>query len=156
MEAARQIIPEFQELVLDFPARHPATRQVVRPRFAFNQLFIVLALFVLAGMAVVSQRILIAQNGIDIARLKSEIKKEQRLEQVLSAQATLLKSPARIEKLADKRLGMVKPERVTYIEVSAEAPALETGRTELAREISSLSQPAVMGRVVSRLSLLVN
>jgi len=155
MEAARQIIPEFQELVLDFSARQAAPKPAARPRFAFNKIFIMLTIVALACFAHVSQRMLIAQNGIDIDRLKTQIKAEERTGQILSARATSLKSPARIERLA-QRLEMVKPDGVTFIEVPAEPPGEALSDAGSARRSTSLSRPAVLGRLVAKLSFLVN
>ena len=155
MEAARQIIPEFQELVLDFPARQAAPKPAVRPRFAFNKIFIALAIVALACFAHVSQRVLIAQNGIDIDRLKTQIKAEERAGQFLNARATSLKSPARIERLA-QRLDMAKPDGVTFIEVPAELAGQVLSNAKPARQSISLSRPAVLGRLVAKLSFIVN
>ncbi len=155
MEAARQITPEFQELVLDFPARQAAPKPASRPRFVFNKIFIALAVFALACFVHVSQRMLIAQNGIDIDRLKTQIKIEERAGQILSARATSLKSPARIEKLA-RRLDMVKPDGVTFIEVPSEPAGEALSDEGPARRSISLSRPAVLGRLVAKLSFFVN
>lgn len=128
---------------------------MARPRFAFNKIFILLAVFALACFAHMSQRMLIAQNGIDIARLKTQIKTEERAGQILSARATLLKSPTRIERLA-RRLDMVKPDGVTFIEIPP-APAGEAPSDEgPARQSTSLSRSAVLGRIVAKLSFIVN
>ena len=155
MEAARQIFPEFQELVLDFPARRAASKPAVRPRFAFNKIFIMLALLALACFAHMSLRMLIAQNGIDIDRLRTQIKAEERAGQMLSARATSMKSPARIERLA-LRLKMVKPDGVTFIEVPAGPVGDASSDVGPARPATSLSRPAVLGRLVAKMSFLVN
>lgn len=155
MQAARQIFPEFQELVLDFPARQAVSKPAARPRFTFNKVFIALAIVAFACFAHMSQRMLIAQNGIDIDRLKSQIKAEERDAQILNAKATSLKSPGRIERLAG-RLDMVKPDGVTFIEVPSQPVDHASSSAGLARGATSLSRPAVLGRLVAKLSFLVN
>ena len=121
MEAARHIIPEIPEIVLDFPGRRPARKTVVEKRFKFNAFIVVLLVLSAAGVARVCQNALIAQNGIDISRLEHEIKEEKRIGKGLNVERMLLQSPSRLERLATRRLDMVKPQKINYIVVPAEA-----------------------------------
>ena len=121
MEAARQIVPEIPEIVLDFPSRRPARKAVAKKRFKFNTFIMVLVILSIAGIARVCQNALIAQNGIEISRLQQDIKDDKRTGKGLKVERMLLQSPSRLERLATRRLGMVKPENINYIVVPAEA-----------------------------------
>lgn len=119
MEATRHIIAEIPEIVLDFPGRRPAQKTVVGKRFKFRTFIIILLVLSTAGVARVCQNALIAQNGIDISRLEEEIMEEQRIGKGLKVERMLLQSPSRLERLATRRLDMVKPQNINYIVVPA-------------------------------------
>ncbi|HEB12753.1 MAG TPA: septum formation initiator family protein [Actinobacteria bacterium] len=131
MQAARQIIPDIS---LEFP--RPKARQTTRDKkgFNFGNFMLVLGFLVLVAFTHVYQQALVSQNGIEIARLRDEIKEEARLGKDLKTQKMLLKSPSRLERLAKTELGMVKPDEVKYIILPAEIAAgikpVKPGKTE--------------------------
>ncbi len=149
MEAARQIFPEIPDIVLDFPARRPARLAVEKRQFKFNTFIMVLIVLSTAGVARVCQNALIAQNGIDIARLEHQIKEDKRTNKGLKVERMLLQSPGRLERLAVRRLDMVKPENVNLIVIP-----VASARTE--KKVKE--RPARAGRfsnIVTKASLLV-
>jgi hypothetical protein len=162
MEAARHILPEIPEIVLDFPSRRQsAAKPVARPSFAFRKFLTVLCVVGLAAFVNVYQKALIAQNGINISRLKYEIAEEERAGKTLKVQHMLLESPSRLERLAVNRLDMVKPENINYIVIPAEA----SGRTVTENASHSHSKTtlsggptlrtAMLGKFMTKVSLLV-
>lgn len=112
MEAARQIYPEIA-IGLPRPRIKPVRSQA--RAFEFNKFMYVLVFFGAMAFVHVYQQALVAQNGIEIARVKAEIKEGARTTRALKIQKMLLKSPSRIERIATVKLGMVKPAGVTYI-----------------------------------------
>ena len=147
MEAARHITAEIPEIVLDFPSRGPAQEIVAEKRFKFSAFIIVLVVLSIAGVARVCQNALIAQNGIDISRLEQDIKEEQRIGKGLKVERMLLQSPSRLERLATRRLDMVKPEKINYIVVPAELP---TRRVERPRRSPGLLKIATKANLLVR------
>ncbi len=120
MQAARQIIPDIS---LEFARPKPKETTRDRKRFSFSNFMLVLSFLVLAAFTHVYQQALVSQNGIEIARLKAQIKEEARVGKDLKTQVMLLKSPSRLERIAKAELGMVKPDVVKYIVLPAEIAA---------------------------------
>src|SRR3990172_1802280 len=120
MQAARQIYPD---IALDWPV--PKVKQPkddVR-QFEFAKFMFILAIIGAAAFTRVYQQALVAQNGIEIARIKSDIREESRIGKTLKIERILLKSSSRLERLATTKLGMVKPAKGTYIIIPAEMVA---------------------------------
>lgn len=115
-------------------------------QFEFKSFMTVLIFLGLAALAHVFQQALVAQNGIDMSRLKLEIKEERRLGKGLAIQKILLESPSRIERLAAKDMGMVKPAKVTYIII----PAVSDTR---AKVTGAKQKPVGLRAVLARASL---
>lgn len=131
MQVAREIYPE-----ITFNWSRPKTKELggERGRFDFNKFLCVVSIVGLAAFVHVYQQALVAQNGIDIARLKSAIKEDVSVNQNLKIERMLLKSPSRLEHLATAKFGMIRPAKVTYItmpssEVAAQAVPERQART---------------------------
>ena len=119
MEAARQLYPD---LSLSLPRPRIRTKDTDASGFRFNKFVCALCLIGAAAFIHVYQQALVAQNGIEIARVKSAIKEQARVGKTLKVQRMILKSPSRLERLATKELGMVKPAKVNYIVIPAKLP----------------------------------
>ena len=117
MEAARNIYPEITD---DFAYPVSEKTRTKRKQFSFRIFIFVLVFVGLAAFAHVYQQALVAQNGIEIARLKAEIKEEARISKDLETQKMLLKSPSRLGRLARIDLGMVEPTEIKYIVLPAD------------------------------------
>lgn len=144
MEAARQLYPD---LTLSLPRPRIGIKETDARRFRFNKFVWALGLIGAAAFIHVYQQALVAQNGIDIARVKSEIKEEARLGKTLKVQRMILKSPSRLERLATKNLGMVKPAKVNYIVIPAELPDAPMTRDKTKKK--------GLGAVLARINFLV-
>lgn len=105
------------EISLEFPSRTKARKKPkqVSASFEFANFIIILIFLGLAAFVHVYQQALVAQNGIDISRLKDEIFEETRKGKGLKVEKMLLQSPSRIGRLATDKLDMIEPEQVTYI-----------------------------------------
>ncbi len=117
MEAARNIYPEISHNLV-YPV--PEKTRTKGKQFSFRIFVFVLVFVGLAAFAHVYQQALVAQNGIEIARLKAEIKEEARISKDLETQKMLLKSPSRLARLARIDLGMIEPTEIKYIVLPAE------------------------------------
>jgi len=73
----------------------------------------------IAAMAMVtlSQRVLIAQDGLAITDLQRKIQSEKNEQQRLEMSLLMLESPGRIQRQAEARLRMVAPEQVSYMQI---------------------------------------
>ncbi len=124
MQAARQIVPDiFPDISLEFARPKVKEKTRDKKRFNFGNFIVVLGFLVLAAFTHVYQQALVSQNGIEIARLKADIKENARTSKDLKTQRMLLKSPSRLERIAKTELGMVKPDGVKYIILPAEIAA---------------------------------
>jgi cell division protein FtsL len=130
MQTARELYRD-----LSFEPAPVATARNRSKRFRFADFLVVVLFLGAMGFIHVYQQALIAQNGIDIARLNHDIKDETKAGKHLKIQQTLLQSPERVERLAKKELGMTKPEKVNYIVLTAaelwpDRPASITGESQ--------------------------
>lgn len=126
MQAAREIYPE---IALNWPRPDTKVFQGERSRFEFNKFLFVVLVFGVAAFVHVYQQALVAQNGIEIARLKSAIKEDTSVNQNLKIERMILKSPSRLERLATVKLGMVRPTKVTYIKIPSTGLAARSAPT---------------------------
>lgn len=140
MQAARQVYPD---IALEWP--HPRVKQPKGDvkQFEFTKFMFILVIIGLTAFTRVYQQALVAQNGIEIARLKSDIREETRVGKTLKIERMLLKSPARLERLAVTDLGMVKPTKVTYIIL----PAGMVAKSKIKRAKSKKGLDAVLARI---------
>jgi len=145
MQTARQIYPD---IAIEWPRPRIKPAGAAVRRFKFTKFMLVLAVVGLAAFARVYQQALVAQNGIEIARIRSRISEESRAGKALRVQKMLLKSPARLENLATVKFGMVKPAKVKYIILPAEIAAKPKVTKEKRKE-------KVFDGVLARISLLV-
>jgi len=120
MQAARQIYPDIS---LEWARPRVNKPKSQAKQFEFSKFMFILVVIGCAAFTRVYQQALIAQNGIEIARIKNEIREETRIGKTLKIEKILLESPARLERLAVKDLGMVKPVTVTYITIPAKMVA---------------------------------
>ena len=102
-------------------------KKVVRKRRASSFVIFVIVTSLLAGavMANVTGRALIAEDGVELENLKSELKIEQDLREDLLIQKVALESPERIDATAVQELGMIKPVQVDCL-VITESPRAST------------------------------
>jgi hypothetical protein len=143
MQAARQIYPDIA-IEMSRPRAKKAAQNV--RQFDFPKFMLILAVIGLSAFTRVYQQALVAQNGIEIERIKSDIREEARIGKTLKVQNMLLKSSSRLENLAYNKLDMVKPAKVTYIVLPAEIAAKpKTIKKEGKR----------LGGVLARISFLV-
>lgn len=145
MQAARQIYPD---IALEWPHQRVKQPKGDVKQFEFTKFMFVLVIIGLTAFTRVYQQALVAQNGIEIARLKSEIREESRVGKTLKIERMLLKSPARLERMAMTDLGMVKPAKVTYITLPAEMVAKSKAEDEK-------SKKSGLDAVLARISLMV-
>lgn len=120
MQTARQIYPD---IAVEWPRPRVKQSKSAARQFEFSKFIMVLAVVGLAAFVRVYQQALVAQNGIEIARLERRISEESKAGKTLRVKKMLLGSPARLESLAKTELGMVKPAKVTYILLPAEIAA---------------------------------
>lgn len=145
MQAARQIYPD---IAIEWSRPRPTKVESRSRQFDFAKFMFILAVIGLSAFVRVYQQALIAQNGIEIERIKSDIREESRAGKALRVQNMLLKSSSRLENLAFNKLGMVKPAKVNYIVLPAEIAAKPPVAKEKVRH-------RMFDGVLARISLLV-
>jgi len=82
---------------------------------------ILVILFVIACLALVGGKAKIVQLGYQIEALEREKKELERENRALRIEASSLTSPARIEEIATKRLGMIRPPKDNIVVVKRKA-----------------------------------
>lgn len=102
-------------------ATRPARRQSNYAASFYKAIAVTLAITALA-MVNLSQRVLIAQNGLAITDLQRKIQSEKTDRQQLEMSLLVLESPGRIRRQAEVKLRMVQPERVSYMQVPLSTP----------------------------------
>lgn len=100
------------------PRRHlRAVEESPRARARGLGLVRFLSLVVFVGLlSVVVFHVVMAQRGLALDDIRSQIDEEQTRYERLRLETAALSSPARIEAEATDRLGMVRPDRVEYLE----------------------------------------
>ena len=97
--------------------------RVVRRQGNLQHLFtsFVTAVVIVAALLAlnVAQRVLIAQQAIEMDRLERSIRRERMLQEGLLTQAKVLRSPERVARIAVRELAMRKPAGVRYIYLPA-------------------------------------
>lgn len=75
------------------------------------------------AMVTLSQRVLIAQDGLAISDLERKIQAERSQKQQLEMALLVLESPGRIQRQASERFGMIAPEHVSYMQIPLARPS---------------------------------
>jgi cell division protein FtsL len=89
------------------------------------------ALFAAVGIVHVTSRVIVVDIGYKLSRLEQEGRALDRERDQLKLELATLKSPARLEKIARERLGMVPPPAGTVITLSTQpAKAISRGRSQ--------------------------
>jgi cell division protein FtsL len=89
----------------------------VRSRRSGLRRLLVLFLIVIGTILYVGGKVKIVSLGYEIEALQHEKKEIERANRSLRIEASSLSSPARIEEIAVKRLGMVRPDRENVVVV---------------------------------------
>lgn len=98
----------------------------------------VVSLVVFVGLlSVVVFHVVMAQRGLALDDIRSQIDEEQIRYERLRLETAALSSPARIEAEATENLGMVRPDAVQYLEV----PIGETDAGTVGGTTSTLADP---------------
>lgn len=84
---------------------------------------LILGLIILGLLLYVAEKVQIYRLGYRIEALKKEKQELERANRSLRIEASSLTSPARIEEIAVKRLGMVRPSRGNVVVVKRRPPA---------------------------------
>lgn len=143
MEAGQSLaFPRPKELILKVKVKSTHPKKI-----SLFKLFILLAI-ILSGMVMfnLSQKALIAQDGLRIQKLKGLLQLEKLRQEELILKSTKLKSSQRIERIALSELGMVAPTKIDYIvlpkkvSVQGEKLAQESGSKRLAYKSSKNSK----------------
>jgi cell division protein FtsL len=83
---------------------------------------VLIALFVIAGLLLyVGGKVKIMRLGYQIEAIEREKRELERENSALRIEASSLASPARIEELATRRLGMVRPPKENVVVVNRKA-----------------------------------
>lgn len=96
-----------------------AERKTAAKRFSFGNFLTIILFFFSLTFVYVYQQALVAQESIAISTLKSEIRQQQTANQKMKVETEILRSPARIELLADE-MGMIKDDAVDYLVIEKE------------------------------------
>ncbi|WP_425060768.1 Cell division protein FtsL [Sporomusa carbonis] len=110
------LVHKKQELyVYEQEAASPAPRPVqkVDKRLRVKCLTLV-AIAILMAAVITIQRAAIVQAGYDLVKLKGQVAKIEKENELLRLDIAKLKSPQRIEEIATKELGMVVPKNAYY------------------------------------------
>lgn len=91
-------------------------------RRVFAILFIITALILY-----VAGKVNIVKLGYQIEALEREKKELERANRALTIEASSLSSPARIEEIATKRLGMIRPAKENVVVVQRKGPRPDAG-----------------------------
>ncbi len=93
----------------------PKAKRRSKPKFSLFFMIVLLA----AGVVIVNltQRALIAQNALQIERLKGKLKEVTYQNEKLIIETASLRSPERIEKIAREELGMSPPIQLGFIQM---------------------------------------
>lgn len=111
MQAARQLSAETYIGGADilFPAR-----RIKQGEFSFAKFFVSLVVIFSLLFIHVYQQALVAQNAVEMAELKEDIRQQKTTNEKLKVRDMVLQSPGRLEQIAAAN-GMIKPEKVNYI-----------------------------------------
>lgn len=114
MQAARNVA-ERPSIRAFWVIESPGTKRRTKPKFSLFFMIVLLA----AGVVIINltQRALIAQNALQIERLKGRLKEVTYQNEKLIMETASLKSPERIEKIAREELGMIPPNRLGFIQM---------------------------------------
>jgi cell division protein FtsL len=96
-------------------------------RGSFRRVLII-GLVVVGLLLYVGEKVKIYRLGYQIEALKKEKQELERANRSLKIEASSLTSPARIEEIAVKRLGMVRPGKENVVVVKRRPPEVESGR----------------------------
>jgi len=83
---------------------------------------ILIVLFLIACLVLVAGKVKIVQLGYQIEALEREKKELERENRSLRIEASSLASSARIEELATKRMGMIRPPKENIVVVKRKTP----------------------------------
>lgn len=125
MQTARQLSSEtyIGRAEVFLPARKIKTQTRQFPVAGF-----LTAIFFIFGLSFIHvyQQALVDQNSSDISQLRTAIAQQENANAKLRVQDMMLQSPGRLEQIADVSLGMVKPEKVSYIVLPAQSRSKKT------------------------------
>lgn len=97
-------------------AARPKRRRTAQKATFYKALGVMVTIAAMA-MVTLSQRVLIAQDGLAITDLQRKIQNEKNEQQRLEMSLLVLESPARIQRQAQAKLRMVVPEQVSYMQI---------------------------------------
>lgn len=116
---------EFQEEIIEPAIQTPAALQV-----NFNlrsKCFTIGILVAVMAMLVTVQSEMIVRSGYDLVDIKKQITQLERDNEQLRLDIAKLKSPQRIQNIADKELGMVLPQKIYRAAVAGLSENPKTG-----------------------------
>lgn len=115
---ALRLVEQEHENRQDQSTAAPKRRSKASPAPVIFGIFMVLTVFMGVMLLVNSaQKALLAQNAVELNRLKLKYEAAKEENEWLKAQQAGLVDPQRIEKLAVDKLKMVKPTQITYVTV---------------------------------------
>lgn len=114
----------------------PSARSASRPRPRPRRLRVaaLVAVVVVGVLAIVGIQAQAAEVAFDARALEQEIAELERSHEQLTAEVARLESPERLRRVALDELGMVQPERATYLDLSEEG-RLATAEVEPPRPV---------------------
>lgn len=98
------------------------------------------------AMVTLSQRVLIAQDGLSISDLQRKIQNEKNDQQRLEMSLLTLESPSRIQRQAESKLRMIVPEEVSYMQIPLEPRKAAGRKAVLSRGRPAMKAEAVTGK----------
>lgn len=112
--------------------------------FSFGTFLSIVLLLAVVIMFNLSQRALIAQETLQVEKLKTALEREEVIYEKLLLQTKNLRSPQRVETVATQKLAMIKPTQIRYIYLpgNLSISGNETVRKTSDKSKSSYSQSA--------------
>jgi cell division protein FtsL len=138
-------------------AARPKRRRAAQKATFYKALGVMVAIAAMA-MVTLSQRVLIAQDGLAITELQRKIQNEKNEQQRLEMSLLVLESPARIQRQAQGRLRMVAPEQVSYMQIPmgprarGARPAVVSRVSPSARRGSNTTEQGLLRELIEEVS----
>ncbi|MBU2702995.1 cell division protein FtsL [Sporomusaceae bacterium BoRhaA] len=107
----------------------PRTRLDVQRR---RKYFVFVTVLALMAVILTMQSEFVVRSGYELVKMKTQVASLEKENEVLHLDVAKLKSPARIERIAKKELGMVLPSVVYHAQASSEGNLSQTNMTATA------------------------
>jgi cell division protein FtsL len=104
----------------------PRTRLDVQRR---RKYFVFVTVLALMAVILTVQSEFVVRSGYELVKMKTQVASLEKENEVLHLDVAKLKSPARIERIAKKELGMVLPSVVYHAQTSSEGNLIQTNMT---------------------------